>query len=124
MVRSFFLLIHFLVVEDYELRKRTVLIHLFFFYCNCFPDVILCKIAIWGDDTALNSPYDKPSELLLYEKYQKMQFCIQLYIHICKIIPYFQANPYQIKIKIKNINSLIFIRVTIKWCLISYTIIS
>ena len=30
MVRSFFLLIHFLVVEDYELSKRTIFIYLFF----------------------------------------------------------------------------------------------
>ena len=32
-------------------------------YSNCLPD-LMCKIAIWTDDTALNSPSDKPSDLL------------------------------------------------------------
>ena len=32
-----------------------------------------------------------------YQKYQKMQFCIQLYIHIWEIILYLQANSYQLK---------------------------
>ena len=34
-----------------------------------------------------------PDWQLLYQ-YQKIQFCIQLYIDIWKIIPYLQANPY------------------------------
>ena len=79
MVRCFFLLIHFLVVEDYELPESTshilsVPIHLecvrilswsmdFFSYFNRFPDDVLCKIAIWADDNALNSWCDKPSGL-------------------------------------------------------------
>ena len=62
MVRRFFLLIYFLVVEDYELPKSTgrvlsVTLTLecikilsrsisFFFYFNCLPDDVLCKIAI------------------------------------------------------------------------------
>ena len=40
-----------------------------------------------------------------YARYQKMQFCIQLYVDIWKIVPYLQANPY--RLKTKNINSLI-----------------
>ena len=75
----FFSLTHFLVVEDYELPKSTshilsVPLNLecvrilsssisFFFYFNCLPDDVLCKIAIWADDTALNSSSDKPSDL-------------------------------------------------------------
>ena len=47
-----------------------------------------------------------------YQKYQKMQFRIQLCIHIQLIIPYLQANPYQLKTK--NINNLIFISAIIK----------
>ena len=47
-----------------------------------------------------------------YQKYQKMQFCIQLYIDIWEIILYLQANPY--RLKTKNINSLIFISTIIK----------
>ena len=47
-----------------------------------------------------------------YQKYRKMQFCIQLNIDIWEIILYLQANPYQLKTK--NINSLIFIGIIIK----------
>ena len=36
-----------------------------------------------------------------------MQFCIQLYVGVSKIIPYLQANPY--RLKTENINSVIFI---------------
>ena len=55
MVRCFSLLIHFLLVEDYESRKSTSHIlsvplnlecPLFFSYFNCLPDNVLCKIAI------------------------------------------------------------------------------
>ena len=68
--RCFFLLIHFLVVEDYELSKSTSHVSLpltlecdrilswsisFFFCFNCLPDDFLCKIAIRTDDTALDS---------------------------------------------------------------------
>ena len=48
-----------------------------------------------------------------YQEYQKMQFYIQLYIDISKIIMYLQANPY--RLKTKNINSLIFISTVIKY---------
>ena len=41
------------------------------------------------------------------QKYQKMKFCIQLYIDVCEIILYLQANPYGLKTK--NVQSLIFI---------------
>ena len=41
------------------------------------------------------------------QKYQKTQFCIQLYIDIWEIISYLQANPYLLKTK--NINCLICI---------------
>ena len=47
-----------------------------------------------------------------YQKYQKMQFCIQLYIAIWGIILYLQANPYQLEIN--SIYSLIFISTIIK----------
>ena len=47
-----------------------------------------------------------------HQKYQKMQFCIQLYIDIWEIILYVQANPY--RLKTKNINSVIFISTIIK----------
>ena len=47
-----------------------------------------------------------------YQKYQKTQFCIQLYIDIWEIVLYLQANPYQLKTK--NINGLIFISTMIK----------
>ena len=78
MVR-YFLFIYFLVVEDYELPKSTshvlsVPLNLecirilswsmsFFYYFNCLPDDVLCKIAIWADDNSFNSSCDKPSEL-------------------------------------------------------------
>ena len=47
-----------------------------------------------------------------YQKYQKMRFCIQLYIDIKEIILYLQANLYQLKTK--NINSVIFNSTIIK----------
>ena len=47
-----------------------------------------------------------------YQKYQKMKFCIQLYIDIWEIFLYLQANPYQLRTK--NINSLILISTIIK----------
>ena len=121
MVRCFFLLIHFLVVEDYELPKSTshilsVPLNLecvripswfisFFSYFNFLPDDVLCKIATWADDNASNPSCDKPSALLQqvdlknmkmqYQRYRKMQFCIQLYNDIWEIILYLEGNPYQ-----------------------------
>ena len=81
MVRCFFLLIHFLVVEGYGSPKSTsdvVSLPLnlqcirilswsisFFSYFNCLPDYVLCKISIWTDDNALNSSCGKPSDLSL-----------------------------------------------------------
>ena len=66
MVRRFFLLSHFLVVEDYELsssksainpgiRQNSILVHLFFFFINFIPVDVQCKIAIWARDTSLSS---------------------------------------------------------------------
>ena len=56
----------------------------------------------------------KQAKIILYLKsyarYQKMQFCIELYI-VWKIFPYIQANPYQLKNK--NTNSLIIISTNI-----------
>ena len=49
---------------------------------------------------------------MIYEKFQKKQFCIQYYIDVWEIILYLQANTH--RLKIKNINSLIFIRTIIK----------
>ena len=116
MIRCFFLLIHFLVVEYYGLVKSTshilshilplsleyVRIHLdpsLFFNFNCLPDDDLCKIVIWADDTALNSSFYKLSDLsqqaqMAYELYNK------LYIDIWEIILYLQAKPYRLKTKI------------------------
>ena len=47
-----------------------------------------------------------------YQKYWKMQFCIQLNIDICETILYLQSNPY--RLKTKNVNSLIFISTNTK----------
>ena len=79
MVRCFFLLIHFLEEENYELPKSTsyipsVPLNLecvrilswsisFFSYFNYVPDDVLCKIAIWADDNALDPSCEKPSDL-------------------------------------------------------------
>ena len=48
-----------------------------------------------------------------YQRYWKMQFCIQLDIYIWEIILYLQANPH--RLKTKNIKSLIFISFIIKY---------
>ena len=42
-----------------------------------------------------------------YQKYQKMQFSIQLYIDIWEIITYLQGNLY--RLKTENIDNLIFV---------------
>ena len=49
-----------LIVECVSILSWTIY---FFFYFNCLPDNVLCKIAIWADDTALSSSCDKPSGL-------------------------------------------------------------
>ena len=36
------------------MHQNFILIHIFFYF-NCLPDDVLCKIAIWADDIALNS---------------------------------------------------------------------
>ena len=95
----------------------------FFFYFNCLPDDVLCKIPIKADDTDLKLSCGKPSDLsqqveiayqsyfeptymkLQYQKFQKMQFCIQLFIDIWEIILYLQVNPY--RRKTENINGLL-----------------
>ena len=80
MIRRFFWLIYFLVVEDYELPEiasHVLSVQLtlecirilswsisLFFYFNCLPDDVLCKIAIWADYTVFNSSCHKPSDLL------------------------------------------------------------
>ena len=79
--KMFFLIDQFLIdqLEDYELPKNTshiviVPINLecvrilswsisFYSYFNCLPGDVLCKIAIWADDNALNLSCDKPSDL-------------------------------------------------------------
>ena len=79
MVNLFFILIHFLVVEGYELPKITS--HVlsvplnpkcvrilswfisYFVYFSCFPDDVLRKAALWADDNALNYSCDTPSDL-------------------------------------------------------------
>ena len=76
MVRWFFLLRHFLVVEDYELsqRKRYVrsvtltleyvrtLSWSLFSYTNSLPNDVLCEIPIQADETTLNSSFDEASD--------------------------------------------------------------
>ena len=81
MVKCFISLIHFIVGEHYEFPKSTI--HIlsvplnlecvrilswsisFFSYFNCLPDDVLCKIAIWADDNALNLSCYKPFDLSL-----------------------------------------------------------
>ena len=50
-----------------------------------------------------------------------MQFCIQLYVNIWKIIPYLQPNPN--RLKAKNINSFIFITIIIKQLMLMILIV-
>ena len=75
----FFLLIHFLVVKDYELPKSashilSVPLNVecarilswsisFFSFFNCLPDDALFKIDTWADNNALNSSCDRQSDL-------------------------------------------------------------
>ena len=119
MVRCFFLLIHFLVVEDYELPKSTSRIlsaslnlecvRILFWstsfssYFNCLSGDVVRKIAIWTDDNAVNSSCDKPSDLLqqvvIWSKKQENAIpevsgnAILHPIDICEIILYLQVNP-------------------------------
>ena len=46
------------------MREISILIRLFFFYFNCLLGDVLCKIAIWANNTALNTSREKPSDLL------------------------------------------------------------
>ena len=106
MVRSFLLLIHFLPVEDYELPKSTshilsVLLTLervkiLFSYFNCLADDVMCKIPDLTQQVEIGYElyFDLKNMKMQYQKYQKMQFCIQSYIDIWEIILYLQANPY------------------------------
>ena len=50
--------------------------------------------------------FDLKDMKMQYQKFDKMQCCVQLYIDIWQIILYLQANPY--RLKTKNINSVIF----------------
>ena len=78
MIRRLFLLGHFLVLDDYELSQSTS--HLLnvpltleyvgilswsisFSHFYCLPNHVLCKIAIWADDIALKSSFDKAFDL-------------------------------------------------------------
>ena len=85
----------------------------FFFYFYCLSGV-LCKIAIWAYDTALNSSFDKPFDLsqqmepMSCNLILKMWKCnikisknaiLQLYIYIWEIILSLQANPCRLKNK-------------------------
>ena len=45
------------------MHQNSILILSIFFYFNCLPDDVLCKIAIRADDTALNSSCHKPTDL-------------------------------------------------------------
>ena len=136
MVRCLFLLIHFLVVQDYKLAKSTSHILsvplnvecfrvlswciFFFSYFNCLFDHVQCKITIWAVDNALNSSQDKPSDLseqiVIWSKnYENAIPEISenailypiIYWYLGNFL-YLQANWY--RLKTKNINGLIFIR--------------
>ena len=103
--KMLFLLIHFLIVEDYALPKRTSNILsvpltlecarilfwsiFFFFYFNYLSDDVLYNVLTVSDE---------PSDLLQqaeiwvviwswkYQKYQKMQLCIHSYIDVWEVI--------------------------------------
>ena len=97
-VRCFFLLIHFLVVEDYELPKSTGhvlsvpstleyvrILSWFislFFYFSCLPGDVLRKISIWANDTAFNLSYGKPSQTCR-NKLRSVMSYDKLWVVIC-----------------------------------------
>ena len=128
MVRCLFLLIHFLVVQDYKLAKSTSHILsvplnvecfkvlswciFFFSYFNCLFDHVQCKITIWAVDNALNSSQDKPSDLseqvVIWSKnyenaipeISEMQSCIQLYTDIWAIFYIYKLIDIDLKPRI------------------------
>ena len=140
MIRCFFLLIHFLVVEDYELPKSTnhvlsvplnlecirilslsfifspTLIVSLMMFCVRFLSEVMIMLStrhVTNHLTCCNKlEFDLKNMKMQYQKYQKMQFWIQLNIDIWEIIPYLQANRY--RLKTKNIKNLIFISTIIK----------
>ena len=89
MVRCFFLLSYFLVVEDYKLCINHLVsvllpveyvIILSLLYISSFfwlPDDVLCKIPVWADDTTLNSTFDIASDLPL-----QTEIAIQLWFDL------------------------------------------
>ena len=74
-----------------------------------FTNHLTCRKHI---ETAYEMYFHLKNMKMQYQKYQKMQLCIELYIDIWKIILYLQANPYWLKSK--NIKRLIFISTIIK----------
>ena len=118
MVRCFFLLIHFLVVEGSELPKSasyslSVPLNLecvrilswfisFFSYFNCLLNDVLCKhicVTLQSELMIMLSnhhvtnllacrnkfSFDLKNMKMQYQRYRKIQFCVQLYIDIKEI---------------------------------------
>ena len=103
MIRYFFSLVYFLVVEDYELFKSTS--HLlrvpvslehdgtlswsisFFCYISFFPDDVLCKIVIWADDTTFSS-----TKHLTWRNKLKKPFSCNLILKIKSVWKYFNFS--------------------------------
>ena len=120
MIRCFFLLIHFLVVEDYELPKSTnhvlsvplnlecirilslsfifspTLIVSLMMFCVRFLSEVMIMLStrhVTNHLTCCNKlEFDLKNMRMQYQKYHKMQFCIQLKLvfgklfHIYKLI--------------------------------------
>ena len=135
MVRWFFLFIHFLAVEDYEfvkskshiisgpLTQKCIKIlswSISLFFSTLIVPLMMFCVRLLSELMILLSTHHVTNHLTCsnksryqqYQKYRKMQFCIELYFDIWGIILYLQGNPY--RLKTKNIDSLIFISTIIK----------
>ena len=123
---------HLLVVEDYEFSKsisdllcvsfimecvRILNWPMYILYFNCLPDDILCKIAIWADDTALNLSCDKPSHLLqqsetayALEFYLKIKIVGKCYYVLLSTIWFWSVKIWHLMLSIQAQNIKIVIR--------------
>ena len=128
MVWCFFLLIHISVIEDYELPKSTSHIlsapklwnvsefyldpSLFFFYFNCLPVYVLCKIITWQTIRLVATSWDNLWVVISSEKYKNAMPDISENAILHPVI-YWYLGSYSV-FKTKNINSLIFVNTIIK----------
>ena len=136
MVRCFFLLIHFLVVEEYELPRilshiltanytitkslsslfSPTLIIVSLMFCVRLLSQLMIMLSNHHVTNHLTCRkklhFDLKNMKMQYQRYRKIPFCFQSYIDIWEIILYLQANLYGVKTK--NINSFIFISTIIK----------